>query len=325
MSSIWIHFAFPEDLLAILDKLLKGGFNVDTTTRAWTELIDSVFSVLGTSTSIPTISLALNERLAPLSEFCLSETGSSAAVQSVFAKLLKRSLPLGLDGYLVEDDVLLSQVLMEAGDRWARRLEPLAPGIQIDTFLSTSTWTATHVDIVIPLFYRSYTIRTAFASWLGKGMTDRLGVDLLVPLLHGFLDSCPPKYVVENRTWGRYFSQFLDLVWNGRGCTSKAAKSVSLIFRLSDDRKHLASILNERLARSPVETVNCGVLSLASRLWSLAREDSEGYVGAVVDHALRWAVYRLSEGSKVSEGDVALLGELGRFSDVYLFFSLTDS
>lgn len=312
-SSLWIRFAFPEELLVILDKLLNGDINSGATTGALAELVDSVFSVLSSSTSIPTISSALNERLTSLSEFCLSETGSSVAVQSVLAQLLKRSLPLGYDGYLTENDAPLSQVLVEAEDRWTRRLKPLAPEIRIETFLSANTWTTTHVDIVTPLFYHSRAIRAAFASWLERGTTKGLGVDLLVPLLHGFLDSCPPEYVVESRVWDGYFSQLLDLVWKLHASSSKAIGSAALIFQFSKDRTHFASILSQRMAKTPVETVNHGILTLGSKLWSLAREDSECYVGAVNDHAMQWVVRRLSDGSKISENDTALLGELSRF------------
>lgn len=263
----------------------------------------------------------MNERLTPLSEFCLSETGSSTVVQSVFAQLLERSLPLGYDGYLVESDAPLSKVLAEAEDRWARRLEPLAPGIQIETFLSTGTWTATHVDIITPLFYRSRSVRETFASWLEQGITNRLGVDLLVPLLHGFLDSCPPEYVVENRTWDGYFSQLLDLVYKQNAVSSKAITSAALIFQFSKDRIHFISMLRERLAKSPVETISPGILFLASKVWSLTREGSEGYVRAVIDHGMQWAVRRLSDGSAVSETDTALLGELGKFFVTSAFFT----
>ena len=234
-------------------------------------------------------------------------------MQSLFAQLLKQFLPLGYDGYLTDVDARLSKVLVEAQDRWARRLEPLAPGIQIETFLSTNTWTGTHVEIITPLFYHSRSVRAAFASWLERGMPDRLGVDLLVPLLHGFLDACPPEYVVENRTWNGYFSQLLDLVWERQANSSKAVESVALIFQLSKDRTYFASILSKRLAESSVETITHGVLVLASRLWALAREDSEGYIRAMIDHAMQWTVRRLSDGSKISESDTGLLGELSRF------------
>jgi hypothetical protein len=323
MSSPWIHFAFPEDLLIILDKLLKGGFNVGTATRAQAEFVDSVFTVLGSSTSIPTISSALNERLMPLSEFCLSEVGTTTVVRSVFSRLLKQSLPLGYDGCLGENHGPLSQVLVEAEDRWERRLQPLAPGIRIETFLTTRTWTTTHVGIITPLFYRSRTIRAAFSSLLERGMTDELGVDLLVPLLHGFLDSCPPEYVVENRTWEGYFSQLLELVWRRHGCSSKLVGSAASIFRFSQDRKDFASMLSKRLEKSPVETVCRGVLVLASKIWDISRDDSEGYVGEVVDHAMQWAVLGLSDGSKLSEGDTAMLVELGMFHDLHIFCKLT--
>jgi len=321
MSSLWIRFAFPEDLLVILDKLLEGEFGADATTGALAELVDSVFSVLGSPTSLPMILSALNERFTPLSEFCLSETGSSTVVKSVFAKLLERSLPLGYDGYLTEKCAPLSEVLVEAKDRWERRLEPLAPGIRIETFLPMDTWTTTHVDIITPLFYRSQSVHETFASWLERGVTNGVGVDLLVPLLHGFLDSCPPEYVVENQTWDGYFSRLLDLVWKQHAISSKAIGSTALIFQFSKDRAHFASILKERLTKSPAETINRGILVLASNLWSLAREDSGGYVGAVIDHGMQWAVRRLSDGSGLSEGDTALLGELGRFCDVSFFTS----
>ena len=147
-------------------------------------------------------------------------------------------------------------------------------------------------------------------------MTNELGVDLLVPLLHGFLDSCPPEYVIETRTWSGYFSQLLELVWTRHQSSSKAVGSVAFIFQFSEGRKHFASILSKRLEKSPVETVCYGVLVLASKLWSISREDSEGYVGEVIDHAMQWAVLRLSDGSKLSEGDTALLGELGRFRNL---------
>jgi len=323
MSSLWIRFAVPEDLFVILDKLLGGEFEADATTGALAKLVDSVFSVLGSSTSIQTNLSALNERLTPLSEFCLSETGSSAAVQSVFAQLLKRSLPLGYDGYLTEDDAPLSKVLVEAEDRWVRRLKPLATGIRIETLLSTNTWTATHVDIVTPLFYHSRSVRATFTSWLERRVTNGPAVDLLVPLLHGFLDSCPPEYVVENTIWDGYFSQLLDLVWERHASSPKAVGSVALIFQFSKDRSHFTSILSKRLAKSPVETVSHGILALASKLWTLAQEDSEGYVGAVIDHATQWAVRRLSDGSRISGSDTALLGELGRFCDVRAFHQLT--
>lgn len=275
-----------------------------------------MFAVLGSSTPIPTILSALNERLGPLSEFCLSETGTTAAVRSVFAELLKRSLPLGYDGYLGEDGVPLSQVLAEAEDRWSRRLEPLDPGIQIETFLSAKTWTTVHVDIVTPLLYTSRTVRTTFASWLGRGTANELGVDILVPLLHGFLDSCPSEYVVENRTWGRYFSQLLELLWRRYESPPKVIGSAASIFRLSKDKRYFISLLRKRLEKSPVDAACYGVLVLASQLWNISREDSEGYVEEVIDHAMQWAVLCLSEGSKLSEGETALLGELGRFHDL---------
>jgi hypothetical protein len=213
-------------------------------------------------------------------------------------------------------DARLSTVLVEAEDRWARRLEPLAPGIQIETFLSTNTWTGTHVEIITPLFYHSRSGRAAFASWLERGMPDGL-MDDLVPLLHGFLDACPPEYVVENWTWDGYFSQLLDLVWERQANSSKAVESVALIFQFSKDRTYFSSILSKRLAGSSVETITHGVLVLAARLWALAREDSEGYIGAVIDHAMQWTVRRLSDGSKISESDTTLLGELSR-----LFYTL---
>lgn len=321
---MWIRFAFPEDLLLILDKVLKRGFSAATGTRAQAELVDSLFSVLGSSTSVPTILSALNERLTPLSEFCLSETNSSAVVRSVFATLIKRYLPLGYDGYLTEDDAPLSQVLVEAEDHWARRLEPLAPGVQIETFLSTIIWTTTHVDIVTPLLYRSNAVWKASASWLERGMTNGLGVDLLVPLLYGFLDSCPPGYSVANPTWDGYFSQLLDLVWKQHEGSSKVIGSAALIFQFSEDRAHFTSILSKRLEKSPVETITYGVLALASKLWSLSREDSGSFVAAVIDRATQWAVRCLSDGSKASESDIALFGELGRCYYVLFSLSLAD-
>ena len=147
-------------------------------------------------------------------------------------------------------------------------------------------------------------------------MTYGLGVDLLVPLLHGFLDSCPPEYVVENRTWGGYFSQLLELAWGGHESPSRVVESIVSIFQFSEDRKHFASILSKRLEKSPAETVRYGVLVLASMLWSVSREESRGYVGEVIDHSMQWAAHRLSDGSKLSEGDTALLGELGRSHDL---------
>jgi len=319
-SSLWIRFAFPEDLLVILDKLLDGEFSTGATAGA---LIGSIFSVLGSSTSTPTISSALNERLTSLSEFCLSEMGSSSAVRSVFAQLLKRSLPLGYDGYLAENDVPLPQALVEAEDRWSRRLKPLAPGIRIETFLSTNTWTTTHVDIITPLFYHSRMVRTAFTPWLERGMTNGLGVDLLIPLLYGFLDSSPPEYVTETRTWDGYFSQLLDIVWKRHASSPKAIGSVVLIFQFSKDRTHFISILKKRLEKSSVENISHGILALASKLWSLARVDSEVYARAVVDHAIQSVIRRLSDGSRASESDTALFGELGRFCEVRVFHQLT--
>ena len=323
MTSLWVRFAFPEDLLVILDKLLDGDLNMYNATGALTELVDSIFSVLGSSTSIPRILSGLNERLTPLSEFCLSETGSSIVVQLVFAQLLERSLPFGYDGYLVENDAPLSKVLVEAEDRWAQRLEPLAPGIRIETFLPAGTWTGTHVNIITPLLYRSRLVREMFASWLERGIINGLEVDLLVPLLHGFLDSCPPEYVVENRTWDGYFSQLLDLVWRQNAAFSKAIGSTALIFQFSKDRAHFASILGERLEKSPVGTISRGILFLASELWSKTRGDSDSYVGAAIDNGMRWVVRRLSDGSAVSESDTALLGELGKFCDVWIVRQLT--
>ena len=261
----------------------------------------------------------MNGRLTPLSEFCLSEMGSSAVVRSVFARLLKQSLPLGYDGYLTESNGLLSKVLAGAEDRWARRLEPLAPGIQIETFLATNIWTTTHVDIITPLFYHSRLVREAFVSWLERGTAGGLGADLLVPLLHGFLDSSPSGYVVENRTWGGYFSQLLDFVWERHASSSRAVGSVALIFQLSKDRMHLASVVGKRLEESSVGTISHGILALASKLWNVAREESEGYVGTVIDHAMQWAVRRLSDGSEILESDTALLGELGRSCTFTLF------
>lgn len=322
VSSLWIRFAFPEDLFVILDKLLSGEISTDVTAGALVELIDSAFSVLGSSISIPTISSALNERLMPLSEFCLSEMGSSSAVRSVFAQLLERSLPLGYDGYLTENDIPLSQALVEAEDRWSRRLKPLAPGIRIETFLSTNTWTTTHVDIITPLFYHSRTVRTSFTSWLERGMANGIGVDLLVPLLYSFLDSSPPGYVIGTRTWEGYFSQLLDIVWKRHPSSPKAIGSVVLIFQFSKDRTHFVSILNKRLENSSVENLSHGILALASKLWSLARVDSEVYVGAAIDHATQWAIRRLCDGSRVSESDTALLGELGKFYEVRVFHQL---
>lgn len=322
-SSLWIRFAFPEDLLVILDKLLKGEFNADATTGALAELVDSVFSVLDKSITVPGVLSALNGRLTPLSKFCLSETGTSPVVRSVFAQLFKRMLPLGYDGYLPENDAPFLKVVVEAEDRWARRLKPLAPGIRIETFSRAETWTTAHVDIITPLFYHSRSVHETFASWLERGIIKGLGVDLLVPLLHGFLDSCPAGYAVENRTWDGYFSQLLDFLWKGHARSSKAVESTALIFWFSKDRTRLASILNKRLAGSPVETVSHGVLALASKLWELAREDSEGYVEAVIDHTMQWAVRRLSDGPETSESGTALLGELGRFCDVHVFHQLT--
>ena len=323
MSSLWIRFAFPEDLLIIFDKVLNGDFNTDASAGGLPELVDSVFSVLSSSTSVPKILSALHERLTSLSEFCLSETASSNVVQSVLAQLLECSLPLGYDGSLAENNVPLSEMLVEAEDRWVRRLEPLAPGIRIEMFLPKGTWTMAHVDIVTPLLYRSRSVHETFSSWLERGKTNGLGVDLLVPLLHGFLDSCPPEYVVESRTWDGYFSQLLDLVWEQSAISSKAARSTALIFQLSKDRSHFASILMERLEKSPVETISRGILTLASNLWCLAREDSERYVGAVVDHGMQWSVRRLSDGSGVSRIDTALFAELGRFRELVIFHQLT--
>lgn len=267
---------------------------------------------MGSFTSIPKVSSALNERLGSLSEFCLSETGHSAVVRSVFAQLLKRSLPLGYDGYPPENGVPLPHVLAEARDRWARRLKPLAPGIRIETFLSPNTWTATHTDIITPLFYRSRVVRTTFTSWLERRPSNGLGADLLVPLLHGFLDSSPSGYEIETRTWDGYFSQLLDLVWNQHASTPEAVQSVALILQFSKDRTHFVSMLSTRLENSSVENIGHGVLSLASKLWSVARKDSEVYVEAVVDHTMQWVVRRLSDGSGVSECDATLFGELGR-------------
>jgi len=147
-------------------------------------------------------------------------------------------------------------------------------------------------------------------------MTNEPGMDLLVPLLHGFLDSCPPEYVVESLTWDGYFSQLLDLVWQRHASPCKAVRSAALIVLHSNDRTHFTSILSERLAKSSVESVSYGTLTLASELWSLVREGSEGYVGAVIDHAMQWAVRRFSDGSRISESDTALLGELSKFWDV---------
>ena len=154
-------------------------------------------------------------------------------------------------------------------------------------------------------------------------MINGLGVDLLVPLLHGFLDSCPPEYAVENRTWDGYFSHFLDLVWKRHATSSKVVESVALIFRFSKDRTHFASILSKRLEKAPVETVSQGVLVLASKLRSIAREDSEGYVGAVIDHGMQCVVRRFSKGSEVSESSTAFLGELGRFCGARVLRQLT--
>lgn len=139
-------------------------------------------------------------------------------------------------------------------------------------------------------------------------------MDLLVPLLYGFLDSCPPEYVVENRIWDGYFSRLLELVWKQRGGSSKAVRSVALVFEFSEDRTHFASILSKRLEGAPVETISYGALTLASRLWGLSRGDIEGYVEEVTDHAMKWAVHCLSGGPKVPESDIELLRELGRFT-----------
>ena len=173
-----------------------------------------------------------------------------------------------------------------------------------------------HVDIITTLLYRSRTVRIAFASWLKRVMTDGLGMDLLVPLLHGFLDSCLPEYVAETRTWDRHFLQLVELVWKPGESSSKAVGSIASIFQFSEDRKYFASILRKRLEKSPVETMCYGVLVLASKLWSISREDSEGYIGEVIDHGMRWAVLCLSEGSNLSQGDTALIGGLGKFCDL---------
>lgn len=321
-SSLWIRFAFPEDLFVILDKLLNGDFNEDATTGVLEEFIDSVFLALDSFTSIPIVSSALNERLGPLSEFCLSGTGRSAAVRSVFAQLLKQSLPLGYDGYPPENGIPLPQVLAKARDRWARRLKPLAPGIRIETFPSANTWTTTHTDIITPLFYRSRAVRTTFTSWLERRLGNSLGVDLLVPLLHGFLDSSPPEYIIETRAWDGYFSQLVDLVWKQHASSPQAVQSAALILQFSKDRTHFISILSTRLANSSVENISHGMLALVSRLWSIAREDSEVYVEAMVDHAMQWAARRLSDGSRVLESDTTLFAELGRCFCVHGFRQL---
>jgi hypothetical protein len=86
----------------------------------------------------------------------------------------------------------------------------------------------------------------------------------------------------------------------------------------------LSSILSERLEKSPVETISHGVLALASRLWSLSKEESGSFVGAVIDRAMRWAVRCLSDGSKLSGSDTALFRELGKcYRSQSLVYSLT--
>lgn len=149
-------------------------------------------------------------------------------------------------------------------------------------------------------------------------MVDGLGVDLLVPLLHGFLDSCPPEYVVENRTWDGHFSRLLKLVCKRHESSSKVVESIASIFQFSEDRGHFASVLSKSLEKTPIESVCNIVLILASKLWNISRDDSEGYVGGVIDHAIRWAVLCLSGCSKLSEGDATLLGELGKFYNLHI-------
>jgi hypothetical protein len=129
--------------------------------------------------------------------------------------------------------------------------------------------------------------------------------------------------MVENRTWGGYFSQLLDLVWKQHEGSSRVVESAVLIFQFSEDRTRLASILRKRLEKSPVETIGHGVLALAASLWGLSPEDSGGFVIAVIDFAMQWAVRRLTDSSRVSESDNMLCEELGLLSTLS-FVSPTD-
>ncbi|KDR74243.1 hypothetical protein GALMADRAFT_250000 [Galerina marginata CBS 339.88] len=189
-ACIWIKYLQPSHLFDLLDFLQKYAHNV--THSLVLQPLDAVLEALCTITSSDwQAEFNLLERLPQLLSL-RPIMPDSPLLDQVIAIAIEASLPMGLDGCLPltsSSSTDMVTVLRRSEARWAQRRRPVKVELDILSFLTQPTFSASIIKITCGLIYRQLYDPETFIQWLRSPNCCQRSAEELLPIVHAFLDS----------------------------------------------------------------------------------------------------------------------------------------
>lgn len=243
-------------------------------------------------------------------------------LDKVISCSVSSGIPFGCDGIrAVTEGSSLCSVVAAADTRWTCRLMPLPNDASLDTLIDEDDWNMYTSLSVASFIYRSPVARRHFWSWLTMSdLSKRPPPQRLVLPIHAFFDTIFDGELLDirnNPVLNMLFISLTEDLFSGglKGndghlyatCLLKMVKGCRL--QMSD----FIEVLSRGVSALSSNTLHVESLCMVHPLVEICAEGADAFVGAVVNHALQWAVRHLSENLDLSEVAIPTLAVTSEF------------
>ncbi|KAJ3506576.1 hypothetical protein NLJ89_g6794 [Agrocybe chaxingu] len=299
-ACLWIKYLEPHQLFEFMDYLQENGH---TTPAA--ELANVILEALS---SMAAFELEAESALVHRLPHLLSLRPllpDSPLLDDLIATSLEATLPIGLDGFSppnASSDLVV--MVKRSQTRWAHRSRAAKVDLDIRQFLTQTTFSEATVRIISALLYCRPVSREIFAQWAASEDCLRRDINLLLPIIHAFLDSAPTGQTVKYEIWAPLLPRILDVLVDKGGLSAlknKAKQCLSDILMTASEpeaEKILSALVAEFKEFSKAD-VSAEVLSTGVWLADHYGSKAKALLTIIVDNGMQWAIDRLADEKEI--------------------------
>ncbi|TFY53062.1 hypothetical protein EVJ58_g9659 [Rhodofomes roseus] len=309
-TRLWIPYADPSDLLALLD-LFASNASMATERAA---IIEEALGALASnmSTVQPKAStIASLHSILP----------QSLQLERILGTLLHDQLPLCYDGLVPDMDAMdLHGVIFESNRRWSRCIVRPESFVSIEEVLKSQHWSDATADIVVSLVYRQPSARSAVLEWLNDDVTAVCTTHHLARVLFALVDC---GFLVTSTEHDithlvQHYRKVVRGLARGKHTEDTGRLGALYLKTACAMTEHLGSIRGQLIAtlQRECEKMNSDAVSFyLLRVLAVLCQEVKTEVTEVAEEltakALPWAVRLLASGEAITSAEIEALTDLG--------------
>ncbi|CAA7269153.1 unnamed protein product [Cyclocybe aegerita] len=306
-ARVWIKYLEPHQLFELMGHLQEYGHATPAA-----ELANVILVALSSMAASELEAESTFVQRLPQLLSLRAVLRDSPLLDDLIAISLEATLPIGLDGFSppsAPSDLVV--VVKRSQTRWAHRSRAAKIDLDIRQFLMQTTFSEATVRIISALLYCRPVSREIFVQWVASEDCLRRDINLLLPIIHAFLDSAPLGQTVKYEIWAPLLPRIVNVLVNTSGLSALKFKAKQCLFDIlttaskPDSEKILSALVAEfkEFSKADVsaETLSAGVW-LADHYGLKANV----LLSIIVDNGMQWAIDRLADEKEV-EGSTCVV------------------